>query len=453
MKICHINSTYPSGGAGRIAIDLHEGFLERGCDSTLVFADKGIREDAVEIGRESKWKWMDQTCGSWIPDLVRNKMIRKSIKFFGSTGTEIDQWASRWKEPVKRAHYLLGIENFEYQGIWNWIDSWKETPDIVHLHDLFSDFFDLRALEVLSKKTNVVMTVHNEWPFTGLCHYTLGCERWRDSCGECPHLDEFKKFSNPKADRTSFNLHRKREIYRNSRLHVATPSRWMMARASQSVMMPGIKEIKTIPNGIDRTIFKPGNRDEARKELGLPLDQKIVLFIGNRVTSNQWRVWPWMIESMKLAAQKMNESITFLLVGELEKTETFGGVTAEFRTFCAESEKLAKYYHAADLYLQLSRADNFPTTVLEAMSCGIPVISTKVGGIPEQVDQDETGYLVVPGNTDQTSDAIVRLLADLGLREKFSKNAVLKCENNYSKRQMIDEYLNWYKEILSDSGK
>src|SRR6185503_18163896 len=158
-------------------------------------------------------------------------------------------------------------------------------PDILHCHNLHGGFFDLGALSRLSHEAPTVLTLHDSWLLTGHCAHSFDCERWTTGCGSCPDLSIYPAI---RRDATAHNWQRKRDIYRRSRLYVTTPSNWLMDRVRQSMLWPSVELSRVIPNGVDLSTFKPGSRDEARRDLGLPSANPIVLLMSGR------RDAPWM---------------------------------------------------------------------------------------------------------------------------------------------------------------
>ena len=447
IKVTHINTTYPCGGSGRIAMEIHEGINARGHSSQMVLGNRGICKEAVELGRESYWPRIDKVVSSLVRGAFSQKHLRKLFVVLGYSKESMFKSKILWEKPTRAYYYLKGLENFSYSGAKKWMDSWNEPPNVVHLHDLFTEYFDLRLIRELSQKSNVVWTLHNEWAFTGLCHYSLDCRRWESGCGDCPYLDEYEKFSNPKVDRTSANLLRKSKIYQKSKIIIVSPSRWLLERAKKSILTPAIEEAFVIPNGVDVDRFFPKDRSEARVRLGFLKDERIILFVGNRVKSNKWRVWDWMRKSALEASRIMGKPLHFVCVGEALPDEVEENVKISFYPFNESPEVLVDFYCAADFYFQLSRLDNFPTTILEAMSCGLPVVSTRVGGIPEQVIEGENGFLVDPGNITQGAEAISQMYKSDEDRKRMgslSRERVLKF---FRKDQMIDRYLEIYRSL------
>jgi len=302
----------------------------------------------------------------------------------------------------------------------------------------------------LSKIAPIILTLHDEWSFTGHCAYTFGCDRLELGCGRCPHLETFPAIE---RDATAYNLKRKHEIYSRSRFYLAAPSSWLLNKAIRSILHPGIIEARLIPYGVDLAIFNPKNRMVARNELGLERESRVVLFVGNRTRSNPFKDFTVMEDAVKqMAAQSNGKKIVFLCVGEKGEDRVIGSATFRFIGFQIDPVKLAGYYQAADVYLHAAKADNAPLVITEAQACGVPVVATAVGGIPELIEDGNTGSLVPQGDSNAMAVRTLEILSNDRLRECMSKNAAEMARRRYNIKRQVESYLNWYVDILERNG-
>ena len=111
---------------------------------------------------------------------------------------------------------------------------------------------------------------------------------------------------------------------------------------------------------------------------------------------------------------------------------------------------VARYYQVADVYIHAARADTFPNTVLEALACGTPVVATAVGGIPEQVEDGVTGFLMPPGDAEAMAEAIITLLTDDALRMRLGRNAAEDAQRRFTLNRQVEAYLGWYEELVAN---
>jgi glycosyltransferase involved in cell wall biosynthesis len=352
----------------------------------------------------------------------------------------------RWKERQK------GIEDFHFPATRCLLDLTPERPQILHAHNLHGNyfFFDMTVLPILSHSVPTIVTLHDEWMMTGHCVYTLGCERWRIGCGRCPDLTIYPAI---KRDATDFNSLRKREIYKKSRLYVATPSKWLMDRARESILSPAIVDARVIHNGVDLGIFQPKDRLWARQSLELPANAWIVIFVGHFTHSNRFKDYQTVKDAfLRFSARSTSQESILLCVGEEGEDHHFGSALIRFVGYTKDMQELAKYYCAADVLTHAAHTDNFPNTVIEALACGTPVIGTAVGGVPEQIEEGVTGFLVPAADSEAMSVRITDLHRDRNLWQRMGHNAAEIARKRFSIERMGDEYLAWYHEILQGEG-
>ena len=175
---------------------------------------------------------------------------------------------------------------------------------------------------------------------------------------------------------------------------------------------------------------------------------------------------------MKVAQRRKQEPLLFIALGDDAPPERLGAAEVRFVPYQKDPAVVATYYQAADIYLHAARADTFPNTVLEALACATPVIATAVGGIPEQVKglrwpgadssaahlnryelHDATGLLVQQGDSETMAIAIEILLNDDSLRRQMSENAGRDAQNRFDVQREVNDYLDWYQELLRSIRK
>jgi glycosyltransferase involved in cell wall biosynthesis len=343
--------------------------------------------------------------------------------------------------------YLKGHEDFDHPETSDLLKLTPEPPDILHCHNLHGGYFDLRALAHLSHQTPTVLTLHDAWLLSGHCAHSFNCERWKTGCGNCPDLSIYPAI---RRDATAYNWQRKAEVYKKSQLYVVTPCQWLMNKVDQSMLKSGIVASKVIPNGVDLTIFHPADRAETREELGLPQDVTILLFAANGIRKNIWKDYNTLQSALK-EISKTRAKILCIALGETTPPEHIGDVEIRFVPYQKDPQKVARYYQAADLYVHPTRADTFPNTVLEALACGTPVVASAVGGIPEQVVEEQTGFLVPVGDAHAMAERVLELLADKELRREMGERAADAAIRRFGLERMIEEYLTFYQQSLKQT--
>ena len=431
-RILQVSFADISGGAEKIAWNLFTSYRDLKYQSWLVVGTKrSCDPDVFSIGNGSQRftqinsRFNKRRYSAYLVESIKNRMGL-----------------------ARKVAYIIGHEFFEYPRTWDILNLTPEPPNILHCHNLHGRYFDLRALPWLSHQIPTILSLHDAWLISGHCAHSFMCERWKTGCGKCPDLSIYPAIF---RDATSFNWRRKKKIFSRSRFFISTPSKWLMDKVEQSILAPSCIEKRVIPNGIDLTIFRPRDRLEARAELRLPANAQIVLFAANGIRANIWKDYRTMQDAIGIAAGNIqNSKIYFVALGENAPDERIGAAVIHFVPHQRDPQIVARYFQAADVYIHAAKADTFPNTVLEALACGIPVVATDVGGIPEQVRNGETGFLTPIGDAMAMSAAIQRLLDDPDLRDKMGKAGVDDVRLRFSLELQVSRFLDWYEEILVD---
>jgi len=437
LHILQVSTTDVGGGAEKVAADLFRAYRQRGYDSSLAVGVKVTADDGVilipnELQRSSWAKF-------WLGLSARTE-----------AASQTTQWArlgSKVAEPWRTIQQLVGREDFNFPGSWNLLDLTRDRPTVVHCHNLHGDYFDLRVLPWLTSQLPVFLTLHDAWLLSGHCAHSFACDRWMTGCGNCPDLTIYPAI---RRDASNYNWRRKQDIFLGSRFYVATPSRWLMEKVNESILGPAIQEAKVIHYGIDTSIFHPLPKTNARAALGLSPEARVLLFAANRIRQSIWKDYAMLREAVAQAAtQTKTGNLVLIALGETAPTENLGNAEVRFIPFQKNPADVARFYQAADIYVHAARADTFPNAVLEALACGTPVVATAVGGIPEQIEQGKTGFLVPPGDARSMTQAILELLENDQLRERIGKAAAESAQLRFNLDREVDDYLAWYREVLA----
>jgi glycosyltransferase involved in cell wall biosynthesis len=226
-----------------------------------------------------------------------------------------------------------------------------------------------------------------------------------------------------------------------------------MDKVKESILAPAMIEGRVIANGVDTNIFYPGEKQLARRELGLPINEPILLFVANGIKNNPFKDYSTLRKTIELLGEQSQTPLHFIALGEDGEQEQVGQVTIHYISRISDMKLVAQYYRASDLYIHVAKAETFPNTVLEAMACRLPVIASNVGGIPEQVDDGITGLLIPAQNAELMARSAILLLKDPILREKMGKAAMLKVKDRFTLTHQVEQYLQWYEEILQTKNQ
>jgi glycosyltransferase involved in cell wall biosynthesis len=224
-----------------------------------------------------------------------------------------------------------------------------------------------------------------------------------------------------------------------------------MQKVEQSMLAAGVIEARIIPNGVDLSIFHPAAPGAARAALEISPAARVVLFAAQAPRQNVWKDYQTVQDAVALIAERIKgDRLVFLALGQDPAPEQIGPVDVRFVSYQTDLESVASCYQAADVYVHAARADTFPNTVLEALACGTPVVATAVGGIPEQIDDGLTGFLVPAGDAHALADRLTQLLADAALRRRMATRGVETARREFDVRQQADAYLGWYHELVHE---
>jgi glycosyltransferase involved in cell wall biosynthesis len=436
MRILQVSTFDRAGGAEDIAYGLHRAWLERGHDSHIAVGVKRGDDPRVLTIPNLKTR----------PRLARMAYpLETRLRQNEPNGVRAARALAVATDPRRYSEVLRGHEDFDFPGTSRLLGLPPQRPKVVHAHNLHGGYFDLRELPHLSAAVPFLITLHDEWLFTGHCAHPIGHERWRQGCGNCPQLDTYPAVF---RDATAWNLQRKAAIYERSRLHLAGPSQWLMDRVHDSVLRPAIIEARVIPNGVDLATFAPGDRTEARRALQLPEDGPIVMFAAYQARSNPFKDYETLARMAEILGQS-GEAVTLVCIGEAAPPRQTGSARLLHVGHQSSPVDLVPYYRAADAYVHATKADTFPTTILEAMACGTPVVATTVGGIGEQVVDEVTGLLTQPGDAAALAEAVRRVVGDAALRDRMGVRAREEATRRFDGTRMIEAYESWLRELSS----
>jgi len=451
LRILHVNTADIAGGAEKYAVDLMRKSREAGHHVWLAVGRKRstdpgtfvIPNDVAITPWGKAGMGLASVVQPWTGRFKAARRAHRTLKKIALPGATLDRWRGR--------------EDFRHPGTSHVLGLSPELPDLIHCHNLHGGYFDLRILPWLSHRLPVVLTLHDEWMLTGHCAYTLGCERWQVGCGACPDLTIYPAI---RRDGTAQNWKIKQDVYRRSRLFVTTPSQSLMDQATRSSLSAGMIDTKVIHNGVDTAVFRPRDRTEVRRELGLPSDRPILLFAANRVRTNRFKDFATVRRAMHcIAAEGLHRDILLLALGEDAPPDNEAGVEVRFVPFEKNSSRVARYYQAADVYLHAAHSEVWGLTITEALACGTPVVATAVGGIPEQIrdlqarSDAATGVLVRPGDAKAMAHAVIMLLSDDALRRRLSDNAARDAGQRFDLNKQAEKYLTWYSFVLEECQK
>lgn len=369
-------------------------------------------------------------------------------------GYEVKSFSKKWKkQSLKREyHFFYGttLENgihvilsklIGFQGLFSYfgtkqlireLDKFK--PDIIHLHNLHDSSTCLPILFKYVKKKNipVIWTLHDCWTMTGQCpHFSMiKCDKWKNGCFKCPQLHNLLKNF---IDCSRYMWNKKKEWFSGiENITIVTPSRWLAQIVKESYLKK--YSVKIINNGIDTTIFSPRKSDF--KEKNKIKDKYIVLGVAFGWGEKKG------LDVFQKLSKRLNEKYVIVMVGT---NETIDKTLSEkiISIHCTQNQKeIAEIYSTADVFVNPTREDTFPTTNIEALACGTPVITYKTGGSPEILNE-QCGVVVEVDDIDNLEKNIINICEN----KIYSEKECIKRASQFNKEEKFKEYIKLYKEI------
>jgi glycosyltransferase involved in cell wall biosynthesis len=283
--------------------------------------------------------------------------------------------------------------------------------DVVHLHTV-ADWFDVpRWLEMLPRRTGVVISLHDMWHVTGGCFLYRGCDRYANqTCNPCPIL---KWPSNRILAKAAYS--RKLQAYRHCGARMVANSEWLAGIAGRSPIAKVCGGVRVIPPGIDTTVFKPQDKNLCRKQLELPADAFVIVTGGASLTDANKNV-PWLFEQLSHLPDLQDLVVVAFGKGAVAVPD---GLNVRFTGGIRDRADLARLFAAADVFVSASLMETYGLTLVEAMACGTPVVAFRVGGIPEAAPDGQGAILSASQDGVALTEAIIKLRNSAQLRVKL----------------------------------
>ena len=402
MKILQINSVCGVGSTGRIATDLYKVLVEQGHDCVIAYgrvsAPSGIK--TIKIGSN-----------------IDNYMHVLKTRVFDKHGFGSTKATKELIRQVKRY-----------------------DPDVIHLHNIHGYYIDIEILFNYLKQANkpIVWTLHDCWAFTGHCSYFdyVGCNKWKKGCYDCP---EKKTYPTSKfMDNSKINYEKKKDIFTGVKnLTIVTPSKWLQKLVKKSFLSK--YPVEVINNGVDLDVFKPV---KSIFRVNYNIERKFII-LGIASEWNRRKGLKYFIE----LNDKLMEDEKIVLVGltEQQKKELPQNIIGITRT--NNLNELVAVYSAADVFINTTLEDNFPTTNIEALACGTPVITFDTGGSGESINTKHS-YVVEKENINELLFSIRSMKEKNKIDETLFRSDAEKYFNKYDRSL---DYIKLYTDFLANS--
>jgi glycosyltransferase involved in cell wall biosynthesis len=394
MKVIQINATCGAGSTGKICVEISKLLTEKGIENYIFYFEG---ESEYPLGKKVTTDYY----------IKSQALLSRSLGNYGFNS----------KGATKRL-----IEEIK-----------KINPDIIHLHNIHCHGCNFNLLFEYLKATDIkiLWTFHDCWAFTGYCMYfdMVDCNKWECCCNNCPQKDKYSWF----FDKSENLYEKKKNILQDLNLTIVTPSKWLADVVKKSFLKN--YPIKVINNGIDLSLFEP--TESNFKENNGIADKYMLLGV-----SFDWDTRKGLDVFVELSKQ-LSEKYQIVLVGvnEAAKKQLPENIIAIGRT--KNQKELAEIYSAADVFVNPTKEENFPTVNIESLACGTPIVSYETGGSSEIFDE-ASGVAVPKNDIDKLKQEIISVCEN----KRFTKENCIKRAQNLNSKDKFNEYIVLYEQLL-----
>ena len=414
IRVLSVCTSDSSGGAARAAYRIHLAVQEFGIDSRMFVKDKKTQDDRVIPLSEFVPKNPFYKAFDWVRKKVKNKWQHY-------------QWG---KYPKKGPYFMSDLRSTDICGALRKIDY-----DILHLHWVNLRFL---PLDKLPKNKPIVWTLHDSWPFCGVCHVPLDCRRYETGCGCCPQLG-----SEDEQDLSRRGWLKKQELYQDLDLHIVAPSNWLAACARKSALFNG-HDIRVIPNCLDTDTFCPGDREKASQRFGLDSEKHHILFGAMQAVEDKNKGFNFLVDALKRIGTGLSCDTDLVVFGTEEALpDTIGGLTIHSLGILKDRDAIVSIYRAADVTVVPSLSENLSCTIMESLSCGTPAVAFDIGGNGDLIDHQINGYLAKEKDSGDLAVGILWCLE----QDNLPASARKKVSDNYAPEIVGKEYASLYRSL------
>ena len=412
MRVLIINTSDRMGGAAIAAYRLMDALKNNGIKAKMLVRDKRSDQISVVELKKSWWK---------VWQFIWERIII-------------------WKENHFKKHNLFAVDIANTGTDVTTLPEFQQA-DIIHLHWINQGMLSLNDIhKIILTGKPIVWTMHDMWPFTGICHYAGDCDKYTSQCNHCPTL-----YKGSMKDLAFQTYMKKEKIYKEANITFVACSQWLESMAKKGALTLG-KTITNIPNAINTNLFKPRKKNNAREKCHLPLDKKLLLF-GSVKISDKRKGIDYLVEACKILSTKypeLSKDLGVVVMGkEAEQYSTLFPFPIYSMNYVSSEKDLVDIYNAVDLYVTPSLQDNLPNTIMEAMACGTPCVGFHIGGIPEMIDHLHNGYVAEYKSAEDFANGIHWALTE-GDYNTLSEEAYRKVVACYSEGAVAKRYIDIY---------
>ena len=421
LKVLSVCTSDSGGGASRAAYRIHQGVRELGVDSRMFVKNKCAQDANVIALDEFVPHNPIYQAFDWTRNKVKNKLQHH-----------------RWNRyPNHEDIFMSDLRGTDLHGALQKLDY-----DVLHLHWINQRFI---PLEDLPQDKPIIWTLHDSWPFCGICHYFFDCEEYKYHCGCCPFLHS------DKADDLSQEVWKKKlEIYKNLDLHIVTPSRWMADSTKQSSLMKRFP-VTVIPNCLDVDVFRPLEEENLsprwEKLQQLSVKKPLLLFGAVNAAKDKIKGFAHLISALKVL-EKCGKDFELVVFGASGAELTMDvNIPIHYVGYVSNTQELVSLYNLASVMVVPSLTENLSCAIMESLSCATPVVAFNIGGNGDMIEHKVNGYLAKEMDDADLAEGILWCLEN-NEGNRLGRAGREKVLQNYTFDAVCHQYKALYESVI-----
>ena len=436
MKVLSVNTNDAHGGAARAAVRIMQGVQQHGVETQMLVKEKHTSDTVVVPLQDFLPPNKLHRIADWVVQKLKNKYYH---------------WLWRPYRKTKENVFMSDSRGTRLGGALQKLDY-----DVLHLHWINQRFIKLQDLP---KDKPIVWTLHDSWPFCGVCHYFLDCQRYKKHCGDCPMLHSGKE-----KDLAYRIFEEKLRVYHDLNLHIVTPSRWLGECAKKSALF-GRFPVTVIPNCLETDVYRPLSEQEIEERLSMAIEHNPVLHSVKRAAGEK-AAKPILLYGAVSAATDRIKGFASLLsalqtldkqgveanlivfgASESDLPMKFEHISVHFIGYVSDTDLLVTLYNLADVMVVPSLTENLSCAIMESLSCATPVCCFAIGGNGDMVEHQVNGYLAREKDADDLAKGI-RWCLENNKDGALPQAARKKVMENYTIELVGEQYAELYESLV-----
>ena len=436
MKVLSVNTNDTHGGAARAAMRIMQGVQQHGVETQMLVKEKHTQDITVVSLKLFLPERRLYHIVDWVVQKIKNKYYH---------------WLWRPYRKTKENVFVSDSRGTRLGGALQKLDY-----DVLHLHWINQRFIKLQDLP---KDKPIVWTLHDSWPFCGVCHYFIDCERYQTHCGDCPKLHSGKE-----KDLAYRIFEEKLRAYSDLNFHIVTPSRWLGECAKQSALF-GHFPVTVIPNCLETDVYRPLSEQEIDKRLSVAIERNpalhavmraagekaakpLILYGAMNAATDRIKGFKYLLSAIQLLGQEGFEAnLVVFGASESDLPMHFKHINVHFVGYISDTDILVTLYNLADLTVVPSLTENLSCAIMESLSCATPVCCFDIGGNSDMIDHQVNGYLAKEKDSEDLARGI-RWCLDNNKEGFLSAAARQKVLENYTIENIGKQYVELYEKIV-----